>query len=228
MDFQKILQARSNRATRLARPFANFFEIYQQCVAAGDLIISGAVDPKAHTLIERSAVISLVTSVEVYYRDILDFIFRYCEPQFFEPHLKHLCPEKFDIAELVEMYRHRLHPLELVSSAQSFQNAERIDRVFSRFISKGGLWDAVCQLRVRVKDDPGIEASLSSDELDGLKRTFTMRHELVHDPARRSFFNESTLADLHATASMVFGSDVVLSQVIQANRDPTLDNETGA
>ena len=55
-----------------------------------------------------------------------------------------------------------------------------------------------------------------------------MRHELVHDPARRSFFNESTLADLHATASMVFGSDVVLSQVIQANRDPTLDNETGA
>lgn len=228
MDIKQVLQARANRRTRVERPFANFFEMVQQCIAAGDLILSGSIDPKVTTLIERSAVISTVTAIEVYYRDILDFIFRYCTPTFFEPHIKQLFPEKFDISDLLEVYRHQVHPLELVSAAQSFQNADRIDKVFSKFLSRGGLWENVLQLQVRVKDDPATESSFTRDELVALRRVFDLRHELVHDPARRSFFTEQTVEDLWAATHMIFGSDIVLTQVIQANRDPALANDADA
>ena len=225
MNIKQVLQARANRRTRAERPFANFFEMIQQCTAAGELLLSGSIDPKVTVLIERSTVISTVTAIEVYYRDILDFIFRYCTPTYFEPHLKQLFPEKFDISDLLEVYRHKVHPLELVSAAQSFQNVDRIDKVFSKFINRGGLWENVLQLQVRVKDDPNTESSFTSEELVALRRVFDLRHELVHDPARRSFFTRQTVEDIWTATHVIFGSDIVLSTAIQANRDPALPND---
>lgn len=225
MDIKQILQARANRRTRIERPFSNFYETIQQCTSAGELIVSGSLDPKITGLVERSAIISTVTAIEVYYRDILDFIFRYCTPTFFEPHLKHLYPEKFDIGDLLEVYRHELHPLEIVSAAQSFQNSERIDKIFSKFLNNQGLWKSVFQLQVRLKNKPATKSHFSHDELLALKRVFDLRHELVHDPARRAFFTENTLNDLWRSSYLIFGSDIVLSQAIQANRDPSLNDE---
>ena len=225
MDVKQVLQARANRQTRIERPFSNFYEMVEQCIAAGELALSGYIDSNVVTLLERSAVISTVTAIEVYYRDILDFIFRYCSPQFFEPHLKQLYPEKFDISDLLEVYRHQVHPLELVSAYQSFQNIDRIDKVFSKFLHKGGLWDNVLQLQVRVKDNPNTETSFVRDDLQALKRLFDLRHELVHDPAHNAFFTEQTISDIWSGASMILGSDIVLTQVIQANRDPELTSK---
>lgn len=222
MDIQQTLQARANRRTRTARPFSNFFEQAQQCTAAGQLILDGSVDPKLSILLERSTVITLVTAIEVYYRDILDFIFRYCSRTFFEPHLKTLFPEKFDISDLLDVYRHQVHPLELVSAAQSFQNAERIDKVFSKFLQRGSLWQQVLQLRVRIAGDEGEGSGFTEGDLSALRQTFALRHELVHDPARRSFFTEKTLSDLNGATTIVFGSDLILSQLISENRDPAL------
>ena len=220
MDPKQVIQARANRKTRLARPFSNFAETFQQCKAAGEAILQGAIAPELTPLLERSAVISAVTAIEVYYRDILDYSFRYCSPDFFLPHLKQLHPEKFDITELLEMYRHQIHPLELVSSSQSFQNIDRIDRVFSKFMGKS-LWDTIFKLKVRIKDSHETEVTWQREDLDGLRRTFELRHELVHDPARRSFFTQSTLSDLWSAESMVFGSDVILSGILVEKRDPT-------
>lgn len=221
MDPKQVIQARANRKTRLARPFSNFAETFQQCKGAGEAILQGAIAAEFTPLLERAAVISAVTAIEVYYRDILDYIFRYCSPDFFLPHLKQLHPEKLDISELLEVYRHQIHPLELVSSSQSFQNIDRIDRVFSKFIGKS-LWDTILNLQVRFKDAPETETSWQREDLDGLRRTFELRHELVHDPARRSFFTQSTLSDLWSAESMVFGSDVIFSGVLVKNKDPTL------
>lgn len=225
MDIKQILQARTNRKTRVARPFATFFENFEQCTVAAELILSGSLDTRIVSLVERSAVISSVTAIEVYYRDILDFIFRYCSPGFFEPHLRHLYPEKLDIADMLEAYRHNVHPLELVSSSQSFQNAERIDRVFSKFLGSKGLWSSVLQLQVRMKNDPSTEGGFTSEELGALKRLFFLRHELVHDPARRAYFCEKTLEDMWSAAHLIFGSDIVLSAAIQENRDTILNDD---
>ena len=147
------------------------------------------------------------------------------QSRFFKPHLKQLYPEKLDIDQLLEVYRHNVHPLELVSSAQSFQNAAGIDRAFSKFLGNGGLWSSVLKLQVRIKDDPSTESGFAHDELDALKRIFALRHELVHDPARRAYFSEEILQDMYAAAHLIFGSDIILSGVIQENRDPTMEND---
>jgi len=223
----QLLQARANRETRLGTPLVNFVKTIVQCASAGELMLSGAIDPKIATLVERSAVISTVTAVEVYYRDTLNLIFRNCDPAFFEPHLKQLFPEKFDISELIEIYRHRIHPLELILSAQSFQNLDRIDQVFSRFLS-GGLLGNIVGLSIRRKGDPGEGATLTQDDLAAVKCIFALRHELVHDPALHSFFIEKTLNDIWSTGAMVLSSDIMLMKGIKDNRDPELSSLSDA
>ena len=145
------------------------------------------------SLLERSAVITTVTSIEVYYKDMLALIFKNCAPEFFEPHLKQLHSEKFDIADLIDFHKHNVHPLDVVLASQSFLNIERIDRVFSKFLPKGGLWKTVNGMRIRLKDKPETESTFEESSLMKLKKLFDLRHELVHDPVRRSFFT----SDIH-------------------------------
>jgi len=225
MDHRQILQSRTNRGTRLARPYENFFETVQQCIKAGEAILNGSFAPEFTPLMERSVVISTVTAIEVYYRDILDSIFKYCSPDYFEPKLKQLHPEKYDISDLLAIYRHQIHPLELIATSLSFQNIDKIDRVFSKF-SESGFWEKLFKLQVRVKDKPEDIATWTKDDLLGLKATFDLRHELVHDPARRSFLNESIVDNLWKSAHMVFGSDLILTQAMVANRDRSLGQDS--
>lgn len=221
MEVKQILQAQVDRRSRIGRPFSIFSDTLKQCKEAGEAALAGKVASEYVLLLERSLVISTVTAVEVYYRDMLDFIFRYCSKDYFMPHLKHLCPEKFDILEMVDVYLHRLHPLEIVSASQSFQNAERIDKVFSKFLGQG-LWDTVMNLQVRLKDDPSTEVSWGPELLEGMKRLFLLRHELVHDPAKKTFFSKEVLSDVLCVEVMVFGSDIVIANDIVRNKDPDL------
>jgi hypothetical protein len=227
MDYKQILQARENRKTRLARPFENFFESFSQCERAGEAILEGCAAPEFTPLLERSVVISAVTAIEVYYRDMLDYIFRYCSRSFVEPKLKLLHPEKYDITDLLAVYFHKIHPMELVSATQSFQNVDRIERVFSKFVDKG-LWSSVLSLQARLKETPDNIATWSDEDLSGLKATFELRHELVHDPARRAFLTQDVIENLWKSAHMVFGSDLVLVKVLAENRDPTINDEPDA
>ena len=224
MDHRQILQARKNRKTRLARPFENFLESFDQCEKAGEALLKGAFDPEFVPLLERSIVISAVTAIEVYYRDMLDGIFKYCSPEFFEPKLKYLHAEKYDIVELLNVYRHGIHPLELVSQNQSFQNTDQIERVFSKFLGKG-FWDSVLNLQVRLKEKPEDIITWSNDDLEGLKATFTLRHELIHNPARAAFLTQRVLDNLNNSFNIVFGSDLLLAKVMTDNQDPTLKDE---
>lgn len=125
---------------------------------------------------------------------------------------------------MVSVYSHKIHPLELVVSAQSFQNVDRIEKVFSKFIEKG-FWSTVLSLQVREKNNPEKIVTWSDEDLSGLKAIFELRHELVHDYARRSFLTEDIIVKLWQSAHMVFGSDIVLSNVFSENRDPTISIE---
>ena len=224
MDYQQVLQARANRNTRLARPFANFFASFDQCTKAGEAILNDSIAPEFRSLLERSIVITAVTAIEVYYRDMLDYLFRYCAPSFFEPKLKLLHSEKFDIQDMMNVYEHNIHPLEIVSSAQSFQNVERIDKVFSMFMDKG-LWKSVLCQQVRRKDDVSNVVSWCAEDLAGMKKIFMLRHELVHDPAHRAFMTDEVHTGLGQAAHMVFGTDIILGRVLVDNKDPALNDD---
>lgn len=224
MDYSQVLKARANRRTREGRPFVNFYDSVTQCMSAGNALLENQVSSDFSLLLERSVVISTVTAIEVYYRDVLNGIFQYCSPDFFEPKLKHLHADKYDITDLLNMYDNKIHPLELVSNSQSFQNIEKIERVFSKFTEKG-FWSSVLQLQFRRKNSPNEIATWNNDDLEGLRATFNLRHELVHDPARTKFLTAQIVGNIGKSAHMVFGSDVVLMEMMHSNRDPTLDSK---
>jgi hypothetical protein len=203
----------------------NFFHTFDQCWDAGIKFLEGGIDSEYVSLIERSIIISTVTAIEVYYRDMLDFVFKYCSPKFFEPKIKFLHSQKYDILELWDIYSHNIHPLELVSNSQSFQNVEHIEKVFSHFFIRKGFWDSVKNQQVRRKDKPKKIYSWNNTDLDCLKNTFNLRHELIHDPAHTTFLTEDILANLGGAAYMVWGSDFILTNMIVVNKDPDLENE---
>ena len=46
--------------------------------------------PKLRWLLEKQSVITMITASEVYFRDMLDGIFRVCKPEAFRPVLKEI------------------------------------------------------------------------------------------------------------------------------------------
>ena len=111
MDLTQILQSRRNRAERLGRPFKIFYDSFQQCAGASELVLERKLTDEVALLVERSVVITTVTAIEVFYKDLLALIFKACKPEFFEPHLKQLHSEKFDVGDLINFHKHSIHPL---------------------------------------------------------------------------------------------------------------------
>lgn len=209
--------------TRNGGPFRVFFASMSQCLDAGKSLLA---DPaiKHARLLERSVVITMVSAIEVYYKDVLDGIFRICSPDFFEPHLKRIHATKYDISDLLEIYRNRVHPLELITANQSFQSAETIEAVFSKFLGNG-LWSAVIGLQVRLKDNPETECTFKPELLADLKSLFALRHELVHNPAQRAVYSRDIHNQIIAAGYLVFGSDVALTDMMAKNQDPSLGHD---
>jgi hypothetical protein len=220
MDIDRILATRSNRATREGRPYSVFQESFALCFEAGKSLLESPQQQHI-ALLERSIFICTVTAIEVYYKDVLDGIFRVCSPSFFEPHLKKIHSNKYDILDLLEMYRNRVHPLELISLNQSFQNVETIDSVFKPFLGEG-LWKHLFEYQFRFKENPDSEFNFTPANLEDLKSLFSLRHELVHNPAQGAVFSEEKLSQILSAAYLVLGSDIVLMKMIADNKDPEL------
>lgn len=223
MDISRVLQSRVNRQTRLGKPFSVFHDSFSECHEAAKSVLDGSTSTFTH-LLERSVVITMVTAIEVYYKDVLDGIFRICSPDFFQPQLKKIHSTKYDIADLIELYTKRVHPLELISANQSFQNVDAINGVFSKFLGNS-LWGAVIGMEVRVKEEPEKSGSFSHEDLDALKALFLLRHELVHNPRQHSFLTEQVIENALRASWLVFGTDIVLMEMISDHQDPTLDEE---
>lgn len=227
VNIEKLLKLRDNRRIRQGekpKPFSTVHEEVMKCVYAGNAIVDGTIVSDHVDLIERSVVISSVSAIEVYFRDMLDFVFQYCEQDFFIPHLKTLHQNKYEITDLIEVHRHGIHPLEIISADMSFQSSEKIEKIFSKFLGRS-LWGAVLDQRVRIKDNTESEVSFRHEEFEGLKRVFTLRHQLVHDPIRVKFLTEAIMGDIMGALFMIFGADVILSDMIARNVDPLLKKE---
>lgn len=223
MNIDRVLKSRSNRKERQERPFSIFYQSFTECKKAGDSILNDSV-PEFKSLLERSIIITMVTAIEVYFKDVLDGIFRYCTPDFFELHLKKIHSTKYDINDLLLMYKKQIHPLELISDNQSFQNTDTIEAVFSKFLGKS-LWGAVMEMEVRVADEHEKNGNFSHKDLDALKSLFSLRHELVHNPSNRFTLTKQVMENAIHASWLIFGVNIVLMQMMSDNKDPDLGNE---
>ena len=82
MRIQEIKQYRNNRVERGAEPIKNFCNVCIECSTASEQLLESNYENEFSHLIERSIVISFISAVEVYYKDIVDTIFRLCHSEF--------------------------------------------------------------------------------------------------------------------------------------------------
>jgi hypothetical protein len=219
VDIERVLRNRAASKTRVGKPLIRFIAAFLDINAACEVIMSDKL-PRFRILLERAAVISIVTSIEVYYRDMLDGIFRVCKAEYFKPFLKELSKgEKYDIDDLIVMHERNIHPLELIVSRQSFQSIGAIEAVYSRLIGKE-FWKSVCELKIRLEEEPKKIHNFDRKQLAGLGRVFQTRHELVHNPSTSdSQLTNALITDIASAAWMVFGSDFVIAEAIEKNLD---------
>lgn len=222
MDIDRLLKSRANRKERQEQPFSIFYQSFTECNKAGDSILNDSA-PEFKSLLERSIIITMVTAIEVYFKDVLDGIFRYCNPDFFEPHVKKIHSTKYDIKDLLAMYKKQIHPLELISDNQSFQNADTIEAVFSKFLGNS-LWGAVIGLEVRVADEHEKNGGFSHEDLDALKSLFSLRHELVHNPSNRFTLTKQVMENAVQASWLIFGVNIILMKMMSEHKDPDFDN----
>lgn len=222
MDIEKIKLNRMARASRNNRPLKTFMDIYSSTDKALKEVVSLGASLETQETLVKSHVINLVTAVEVYYRDMLDSIFRMCVPSSYKDILRKLHDHAYKIDDLVSMYEADIHPLELIANSHSFQNKENIERVF-KIVLGDSFFKKIQSIKWRIKDSPESESEISYKDIEALQSIFEYRHSLIHNPNQK--LSES-LSSIEGKINSIFGvitaSDIVLSSHINENLDPEL------
>lgn len=222
MDIVKITSNKKSRTSRARRPIKAFLELYDATDSALKEVVGlGASEATIETLI-KSHVINVVTAVEVYFRDMLDTIFRLCRRESFESKIKKLHDKSYKIDDLLVIYVNRIHPLELVADGLSFQNIESIEKTFSTLLDKP-FFKQTKQFTWRLKDEPETESTIQHSDIENLEGIFQERHLLIHNPSRNlSTSLISTQERINSVLGVVMASDLVLTNFINENIDSEL------
>lgn len=222
MDIAKIKSNKKSRLSRAKRPIKAFVELYDATDSALKEVVGlGASEATIETLV-KSHIINVVTAVEVYFRDMLDTVFRMCKPESFESKIKKLHDKSYKIDDLLAIYVNQIHPLELVANSLSFQNIENIEKTFSTLIDKPFFKQAK-QLQWRLKDNPEVECKIEHSDIENLEGIFQERHLLIHNPNRNlSTSLISTQDRITSVLGVVMASDLVLTRFIDENIDPEI------
>ncbi|HAV5294649.1 hypothetical protein OHV52_11165 [Acinetobacter baumannii] len=217
MRISEILQARENRNIRGYKHVDNFIKMTSPCTDVAKKLLEKEYNYEEDFLLERSLIITVVSSVEVFYKDYFNLILHVCRKEFVQKSLKEIHQNKYDIIDLIQIFNHEINPYELVSSTLSFQNIETIDKTFSKFLNKKGLWSSLNGMQIRFKETPDRIATFDLEYVKSLQRIFQLRHELVHDPAKTNFFNEGLNKDIDNIFFCILFSHIILTNVINEN-----------
>ncbi len=222
MDIEKIKSNKRSRKSREGRPIRAFVELYEATDSALKEVVGlGASEATTETLV-KSHIINVVTAVEVYFRDMLDSIFRMCKPESFEGKIKKLHDKSYKIDDLLAIYANKVHPLELVADALSFQNIGSIEKTFSTMIDKP-FFKEIKQLEWRLKEKPEVKCKIDHSDIQDLEGVFQERHLLIHNPNRGlSTSLNSTQERINSALGVIMASDLVLTRFINENIDPEI------
>lgn len=133
------------------------------------------------SLLMQLTVIHLITTLECYFRDSLDAIFRLCAHTAFLSALGKLVKQKFSLQEIVELEAKGLHILQVIPREMSFQSLEQISSAFDNFLI-GGFVKEVEKRQFRLENMPSHVMEVNAKTLADLAALFAARHELVHNP----------------------------------------------
>lgn len=228
MNLNRIERARRVRRSRESRPFKVFYDQFHAHFQAEEELAGSAVSPTTKWLLQRAFVISTVTATEVYFRDMLDAVFRMCKPKAFLPKLRDIHKAKYDIDDLVSIYVNHVHPCELILDGLSFQRVDTIEHVFSALLGRP-FWKSVAPLQVRLKDKPSNVLEIKPEAVTKYGRLLQLRHELIHNPdAHKRELSAEELDWLYETPALILACDILITSFLSTNIDPDLKKTRNA
>jgi hypothetical protein len=225
VDIGKIENNRKSRKSRNNRPVKAFLDLFSATDQALKEVAKLGASKETQDTLSKSHIINIVTAVEVYYRDMLDSIFRICAPSSFESKLKKLHDKTYKIDDLLSIYTNNIHPLELIANNISFQNITNIEKTFSLLIGKP-FFKQTRNIKWRLKDDPEAESEIFQKDIDTLQDLFEYRHLLIHNPNQSINTSINDIEDqINSMFGVIMASDLVLTTYINENTDPELVKE---
>lgn len=177
MNIDDIKNNINNRKSRLGQPIKIFDEnmlSILKCLPK----IENIQDLELKLLLQKSTIISSVTYFEVYFRDMLDAIFRMCKREAYISIIDKIHPQKYTVSEYIELDDNGIHPLELISFNLNFQNINNVNKVFSILLNVDFI-NKVQDYKYRINN---IEFNTDSEIIKSVKTVLDYRHELVHNP----------------------------------------------
>lgn len=217
MDIKKISENKDAKKSRSLRPVRAFHDLYTSSNLALEEVYTFNVSQSTKETLLKNHIINLVTAIEIYYKDMLDAIFRLCKPSSYESKLKKIHDKNYRINDIVNLYNNRIHPLELIVSSQSFQSIETIDKVFSTLLEKSFLTE-IQQIKWKFNLEDKKEFSISNHEIKIVKELFKERHQLIHNPRMQySFTKEEIEVKDVAIFGLIMASDLIFIQFINKN-----------
>ncbi|WP_024851266.1 HEPN domain-containing protein [Hydrogenovibrio kuenenii] len=225
LDIDKILNDIDAKHSRHYIPINAFQSLYEKTENAIHELERLSVSSETKDTILKAHVINTVTAVEVYYRTLIDSIFKTCKPESFEKTLSKLHGSSYKIDDLIAMYKNCIHPLELVASNLNFQSVKNIDKYFSILLQNKFL-DEIKSLHYRIKDKPATETQITFKEINDLNYIFNLRHQLIHNPNLKISINEDELLEkIDSINGVVMASDLVVRQFVLKNVDPEIEEK---
>lgn len=216
----RIIRARFKRKGKAGSPSSRFSKQFVLWIEGEEELRTLNISKATTWLIQRSLVISTVTAMEVYFREMLDGIYRMCRPESFESKFRDLHKNKYDIDEILELYKNSVNPCELVLDGLSFQRIDNIERVFGGLLGKP-FWKSVLPVKVRVANRPETETEVGTEDLEAFQRLLQLRHELVHDPDHhKQELSKEEEGWIHRSSMLIIACDIVLNDFIIKNMDP--------
>jgi hypothetical protein len=228
-DIETLVANRNARSSRPIRPVTSFTNLANATnEALLEVCALGASEETQQTLL-KSHIINTVTAIEVYYKDILDSVFRVCKSSAFVDKLAKLHDSSYRIGDLVEMHVASVHPLELIASNQSFQNIKSIDTVFTTLIGVP-FWKQAKTLQYRMPEVTGETVHKTThDQIEDMSALFRLRHQLIHNPSAQWILNKDEVGrQIDSVCAVILASDILINNWMIENIDPELNEEAKA
>jgi hypothetical protein len=230
--FVKIDQYRNNRKNRWNRPYYNFHKKLYRCDRFLNLVFR---DTKTKIILHEALshyVISDITAMEVYFKDIFLAIFKYRKGSrdlLEKCHKAKLFDDKFDFEQMIKIeYENYTLPY-IVLQYQNFQDIDKINTVFTAIVGKD--FFKLCS-EYKGEFEPEIKTSnpfLNRNWKNQLEKYVKLRHDLIHDFNPKLRLEHTEIMKLHWNMRMfVLTADSLLDfNFIQENlKDEFLDPKT--
>jgi hypothetical protein len=221
-NVEKVLLQRALRKTRSESAFENFLS---QLELIEELYVDIEQNISSPILVQQArkqAIISLVSALEVFFKDTLKNA--YDSNVFEDSELLHNIHKHFYLNDIENIIKHKISVGELLASLFTFHSLRSINKVFSGLIGRN-FFNQVNQFEFEIeveqeKNHNGIKKTTILQEdykvYQRMQQLYSLRPFITHDQPEKSTISEYQVQNFIGTANLfAFVTDNYLKELIQ-------------